>query len=149
MYVNIQHFWHTIIRHVFADQIARIIYSAVIYTATLTPAIWGIYHKWRHIIVVVKLMSGHRTCAGYEYYGERVSSTPSLHHSKSQHQILDSKNLIVIYGQRNDGIEPTATVASLMRSGVRIPIPSECSMQGTDSNYSTWTAGTHSSCSSL
>ena len=31
-------------------------------------------------------MSGHRTCAGYEYYGERVSSTPTLHHSKSPHQ---------------------------------------------------------------
>ena len=30
---------------------------------------------------------GHRNRTGYEYYGERVSSTPSLHHSKSPYHV--------------------------------------------------------------
>ena len=98
------------------------------------------------VIDVLNVLNlGHRNRTGYEYYGERVSNTPSLHHSKSPYQFLDSRPLIVIYGRRLDGIEPKATAASSMRDWWFKPRTERMlNARLTDLNLSTWNGRTHS-----
>ena len=81
-----------------------------------------------------------------------MCTSTSLHLSKSLHHNLDSEvcpscdhssTESTLTGRWNRTYDHSGVIDE--RSGVRIPIPSECSMQGTDSNYSTWNERTHSS----
>ena len=74
---------------VFLGTLARWCNTIFISTSPSTPPIGTL------LLLFVCLCAGLRTRAGYEYYGERVSNTPSLH-SKSLHRFLDAGNLIVV-----------------------------------------------------